>query len=75
MILIIDFKSNAGEKFIKYFFDKIKLILMSNQYTTEKNTEKEAIFSNCGFHDYFLYSTTYSHHFNIVTEIAYINFS
>ena len=71
----IDFKSNAGEKFIKYIFDKMKLIKMSNQYTTKKNTEIDAIFSNCGFHDYFVYSTTYSHHFNIMSKIAYINSS
>ena len=65
----IDFKSNIGENFIRNIFNKFKLIKIPNQYTTKKYTEIDAIYCNCGLQDYFVYYTTYSHHFSKMAKI------
>ena len=71
----VNFKSNDGENFISHIFKNIKLIKVSNQYTTKKNTEIDAVFSNCGIHEYFVYYTAYSYYFSIMSKIKYVNSS
>ena len=71
----VSFKFNVGKYFIKEILKKIKLIKIPNQYTTKKNIEIDAVFSNSEIHDYWVYRTTYSYHFSIMSKIEYVNFS